>query len=115
MFSLVKNSFRVNNSNFVENFASKFGGAISCDQGLIVIINHSHFIKNSAYYHGGAIFGQYEAIEMACNSFQENFAGMSGGAIGIENSHVFRGFTLTFCNFQKNSAKITGGALHIII
>ena len=107
--------FRVRNSNFSDNYASKSGGAIACVTS--VNIAHSHFSKNVAKYNGGAISCRkwFVAVEVINTTFKENVAMKSGGAIWSYSIPSARshGFTLAFCHFENNYGQLSGGAIHL--
>ncbi len=75
----------IENSSFVENFASGRGGAIISVRpgGGETAINNSSFVKNRAEGSGGAISFSQSKLDIANSTFSENRAGARGGALEI--------------------------------
>ena len=128
-------SLEIVNSNFIDNFAYNFGGAIACEDTLDVTISKSKFIRNYCVDDaGGAIYikasrkfnGDYLEIFNSSATFgaaittlncdvnlnhvnaENNAAKWDGGAI----YHMYGKFSLYQSNFINNSAR-NGGALFI--
>jgi len=75
----------VNGSQFVQNRASRTGGAIDGNVGGATITNSS-FVENSAGQSGGAInLLNHPRLEVTNSSFINNGAGWGGGALAVEN------------------------------
>lgn len=116
----------IDNSTFMLNVASDAGGAIAVfatgSHELAYNINDSRFIMNGAYNNasdacvaGGAFYSEGKTIGAISSSiFSNNIANSTlypnGGAIKIQ----FGGTAIIKdCNFTKNSAGLSGGAIDV--
>ena len=73
----------VADSEFTDNYATAYGGAISLD-GASLAITDSQFVNNTAQLYGGAIAqtsGPTDKITIAGSAFTGNEAGCQGGAL----------------------------------
>ena len=115
------------NSNFDDNFASQWGGAV---YARTANVSNSVFRNNHVELSGGAIFFNTKGF-VNCSNFSENIADSQGGAIyfnGIgdvryscfhANNALYGGAvysndncTLYNSNFTKNNASLAGGAVY---
>ena len=112
-------NFTITGSNFSENTASNYGGAIANFNGNMSIVN-SEFSNNeltSSTGDGGAIVNR-STMEISDSLFSGNYASSSGGAIinGLSNSQV-QGreqdaiLTISNTTFDGNHAGSSGGAI----
>ncbi len=70
-------------SQFTDNYAASFGGAISLD-GASLAVKTSQFVNNTAGLYGGAIAqtnGATDAVAIAGSTFSGNAAGCQGGTL----------------------------------
>ena len=70
-------------SQFTDNYAASFGGAISLD-GASLAVKSSQFVNNTAGLYGGAIAqtnGATDAVTVAGSTFSGNAAGCQGGTL----------------------------------
>ncbi len=70
-------------SQFADNYAASFGGAISLD-GASLAVKSSQFVNNTAGLYGGAIAqtnGATDAVTIAGSTFSGNAAGCQGGTL----------------------------------
>ena len=101
-------SLNVLNSQFINNYAYNYGGAIACENTNNVTISKSKFIKDySIDDAGGAIYVKASPIRIEYSDFV-NCSATFGGAITTLNSEV----TLNYINAYNNSAKWDGGAIY---
>ncbi len=110
------------NSDYIENFAVKIGGAIHCD-GVDLKVTESDFLKNSiltSYGGGGALSIYADSIVFIEKSiFKENNSDSRGGAISIgDNSgtsfptYLDSNSVFSNCIFYSNEAQTyKGGAI----
>ncbi len=107
----------VSNSTFTNNYtpnntsssASTTGGAISNTNSGRVVITGSEFSRNHAYA-DGAIESHGGELEIQGSTFTSNEAtNLSGGAIGMANN---ADVTIQSTNFNSNTARTYGGAVH---
>ncbi len=102
----------INNSKFINNYASSCAGAVFYDSGENSQILNSVFENNSAYY-GGAILYLYDSSDNVISN--TNFTGNNafsdnGGAI-----YYFYGSSNCLFNntqFEANTALYNGGAIY---
>lgn len=89
----------ITNSYFEGNGNKKDGiGALQCN---ILRISKTEFINNVAYEYGGAIYAyDIGSISISESLFKNNFANYLGGAIYLENNKL----RLDKCQFIDNSA-----------
>ena len=98
----------ISNSQFINNCAYNFGGAIACENTESVKISKSKFIKNYCIDDaGGAIYVKASLLNVERSDFI-NGSATFGGAITTLNSEV----TLNYVNAYDNSAKWDGGAIY---
>lgn len=110
---------------FTKNVSTN-GGAIFGQQDMNPIMIRCTFTENeSTEYSGGAIFSRYKATIEDCKFVGNKSAG-SGGAVYVGQSSLSvngwgvsdrgdAGIYITNTTFENNTAKGTGGALHIIM
>ncbi len=95
-------------SQFINNCAYNFGGAIACENTLNVTISKSKFIRDySIDDAGGAIYVKASPIAVSYCDFI-NCSATFGGAITTLKSDV----KLNHVNAQNNSAKWDGGVIY---
>ncbi len=100
----------VYNSSFVENRASRTGGAINLNFGSASVTNSS-FIENLAGHSGGAInLLNFPRIDVTNSSFMGNRADWDGGALAVENGATA---TLTHVTVYNNVRRGSGSAIHL--
>ena len=108
----------VENSNFKNNSAILYGGALCINDANVVIIN-SVFKNNSAYLRGGAIFSARSNVSITKSNFISNVLDAGGPAYGAllcaEDSDII----LKDCVFSKNKMnshirQAFGGAFYLI-
>ena len=108
----------VENSNFKNNSAILYGGAL-CINDAYATISSSIFKNNSAYLRGGAIFSSRSNISITKSSFISNVLDAGGPAYGAvfcaEDSDVL----IKDCTFSKNKMnsffrQAFGGAIYLI-
>ena len=109
----------ITNTDFINNIAGTYGGAIYAATNTVTNINGSRFEGNSAVTHGGAIESQgnltIDSSDFIGNSVNETDASTSGGDGGA----IYGSGTLTVKNslFENNSSAgvsgtaPTGGAI----
>ena len=94
-------------------------GAIYAHGESIIKLIKCNFTGNTGDFHGGAISVEIKSIELDECSFIENKcnnqnpssdANARGGAIYFI---AYSEFKLDYCTFERNSAKSSGGAVHI--
>ena len=134
----------VENSNFINNSAILYGGALFINDAYMTIVD-SVFENNSAYLRGGAIFSARSRLSITSSSFISNALDVGGSAYGAVlcaedsdilfkdcsfsknrmNSHIRQAFggvmylfdgnvSVISCNFTDNFAMDYGGALCLI-
>lgn len=98
----------VTDSDFINNYAYNYGGAIACENTLNVTISKSRFIKDySIEDAGGAIYIKSSPVTINNCDFI-NCSSTFGGAITTLNGDV----RLNRINAFNNSAKWDGGAVY---
>lgn len=123
-------TININGGTFINNFSSKYGGAIAT--WGVLNIKGGTFEKNKSPY-GGAIAAFKKATPTISNAtFKGNTADKEGGAIiswseltasktTFENNEAkwggairsIKNLTLDEIFFNKNNAKVAGGAIHL--
>lgn len=97
------------NSRFIDSYADGDGGAIYVDQGIVTITG-SLFEGNDTGSEGGAIYlNECSVSRILRNTFLENYADDSGGAINddCDNDAVV---TVESNTFRRNSTEDYGAA-----
>ena len=77
----------VASSEFIDNYAAAFGGAISLE-GASLAVKASQFVNNTAAQYGGAIAqtaGPKDSVTIAGSTFAGNAAGCQGGSLFLYN------------------------------
>ncbi len=98
----------VSNSQFINNYAYNFGGAIACENTADVTISRSKFIRCYTIDDaGGAVYIKSSPLKIDHSDFI-NCSATFGGAITTLNSDV----TLNYNNLYNNSAKWDGGSVY---
>lgn len=98
----------VHDSQFINNYAYNFGGAIACEYTQNVTISKSKFLKDYTIDDaGGAIYIRSSPLNIDHCDFI-NCSATFGGAITSLNSDV----TLNYINAYNNSARWEGGAIY---
>ena len=98
----------ISNSQFINNYAYNYGGAVACENTLNVTVSKTKFIKNyCADDAGGAIYVKSSPINIDHCDFI-NCSAAFGGAITSLNSDV----NLNYINVYNNTAKWDGGAVY---
>ena len=102
-------SLDIADSQFINNIAFNYGGAIACENTANITISRSKFIRNYALSDaGGSIYIR------TCNGFKAdhlefiNSSAAFGGAITTLNCEV----TLSYVNFYNSTALWDGGAVY---
>ncbi|WP_407380375.1 Ig-like domain repeat protein [Methanobrevibacter sp.] len=101
--AIFMHSGSVDNCTFVNNYASKSGGAIWFNSKGNV--NNCNFIDNKAESDGGAIRLSGMGGNIVNCSFTRNIASDGGAIISTEKCNVDN------CTFVNNSASVDGGAI----
>lgn len=109
----------IQNSNFINNNAANFGGAIYAQQQSIVSVSNALFSNNrssGSFGGGGAISLAQEvdglAAEIVDSEFTNNFSASRGGAINVRGSND----TITLIGrslFINNRSNNSGGAVNL--
>ncbi|MDE2637777.1 MAG: hypothetical protein OXI30_15550 [Chloroflexota bacterium] len=108
IFDVDGGKLTINNVTLTRGRGSRFGGAISLQNGGTAIANNVSFIRNRAS-EGGAIGSFFPVYIEANNSkFIENSAGTRGGAIGMNGGGFAR---ITNSSFVGNKSSSDGGAI----
>ena len=98
----------ISNSQFLNNYAYNYGGAIACENTLNVTVSKTKFIKDySIDDAGGAIYVKSSPIAIDHCDFI-NCSATFGGAVASLNSDV----RLNYINTYNNTAKWDGGAIY---
>lgn len=102
----------VNNTEFLDNKAN-VGAAIFANLGSTLKIDETNFTGNRAINasttgDGGAIYVNNATVSIFNTNFKQNYANVTGGAIGAINSTQFEVFNT---NFTNNEAYY-GGAVY---
>ena len=98
----------VENTTFLNNAATNFGGAIACENSLNVSISKSRFIKNnSTQGSGGALYIKKSNLLNIRGSVFTGSNARFGGAVAILNTTT----SIGNCDFVGNSARYMGGAV----
>lgn len=103
----------VRNSEFINNKAGSYGGAICAYWDTILTVINSTFNNNSADFRGGAIYsGMLSNITVINSSFINNsalgYTSSYGGALCIESNSL----NLTGSVFMDNVVTARGGAVY---
>ncbi len=108
IFDVDGGKLTINNATLTRGRGSRFGGAVSLQNGGTVIANNVSFIRNRAR-EGGAIGSFFPVYIEANNSkFIENSAGTRGGAIGMNGGGFAR---IANSSFVGNKSSSDGGAI----
>ncbi|MDO5824946.1 MAG: hypothetical protein Q4Q22_01055, partial [Methanosphaera sp.] len=106
----VEGFMNITGSNFTNNTATERGGAIYNYYRSNVNVTGSNFINNTAIERGGAIYNHaYSNVNVTGSNFINNTATDCGGAIYNYN---YSNVNVTGSNFTKNNATKFGGAIH---
>lgn len=105
--SSYRSNVTIIDTNFTNNYASGYGGAIFSKYGDAEIINSS-FVENIALENGGAVYSKTSTLSIANSSFDGNLAVLNGGAVSTKTGEI----TIVDSLFNDNSAQY-GGALHL--
>ena len=98
----------VSDSQFINNYAYNYGGAIACENTLNITISKSKFLKDYTIDDaGGAIYVKSSPLNIRNCDFT-NCSATFGGAITSLNSDV----VLNYVNAYDNMAKWDGGAVY---
>lgn len=101
----------IKNCQFERNSAGDYGGAVSASNNFV--LQDSRFLNNTATKVGGAIsIGGFETSGLINNClFKDNKAGGDGGAFTVKRANEVE---MTNCTFQSNTASSSGGAVHVV-
>ena len=107
----VSSNSRLNHVNFIENRATKNGGAIDCNASMMGL-NNTVFISNYAGEYGAALCREANATGGfgGNNSFIKNHAEIAGAALawlGVD------GININNYKFINNTADLSGGAIYV--
>ena len=98
----------ISNSQFINNYAYNFGGAIACENTENITISKTRFINDySIDDAGGAVYVKSSPLNIQRSDFI-NCSATFGGAFTALNSDV----KLNFINAYNNSARWDGGAVY---
>ena len=107
----VSSNSRLNSVYFIENRATKNGGAIDCNASMMGL-NNTIFISNYAGEYGAALCREANATGGfgGNNSFIKNHAEIAGAALawlGVD------GININNYKFINNTAELSGGAIYV--
>ncbi|WP_296887139.1 Ig-like domain repeat protein [uncultured Methanobrevibacter sp.] len=107
----VSSNSRLNHVYFIENRATKNGGAIDCNASMMGL-NNTIFISNYAGEYGAALCREANATGGfgGNNSFIKNHAEIAGAALawlGVD------GININNYRFINNTAELSGGAIYV--
>ncbi|NLY19833.1 MAG: DUF1542 domain-containing protein [Tissierellia bacterium] len=109
----------INNTKFINNKATKYGGAIYILNGGTLEISDSHFIGNkvtdaiSNTTHGGTVTTYSQGMNnIDVNIDNTNFTNNTSTAYGTVNLHGGGNVSIKNSTFEENSAS-DGGAIHM--
>ncbi|MBR0272320.1 MAG: Ig-like domain repeat protein [Methanobrevibacter sp.] len=98
----------ISNSRFINNTASAFGGAVSCEDGTTLMVYDSYFDRDiSLDDAGGAIYGKTSSMIISNSDFL-NCQAIFGGAICNLNGQL----DVSSSRFKNNTASYDGGATY---
>ncbi len=94
----------VNNSDFTNNSAGWWAGAIHTHSNAQSYINNTNFTGNIAGWNGGALY-TYSKLAVYNSIFKENkcYTSAGGGAIGSSNWGSAYNITIQNCTFEENA------------
>lgn len=105
----------VKRTQFVTNTATSDGGAIHADRGSLTVRRNTVFSGNVAEdSEGGAIASVAANVDVRDATFEDNGAGLRGGAISIAGALPAAAGTLVLerATLRGNDAGTSGGAIH---
>ena len=106
----------VRRTQFVMNTATSDGGAIYAERGSLTVRRNAVFSGNVAEdSEGGAIASVSGTVDVRDATFEDNGAGLRGGAIAIEGVHSpddVGTLVLERATLRGNDAGTSGGAVH---
>lgn len=97
-------------SVFEQNTAAA-GGAVYITTNVISEISGSTFTENSVTGSGGALHASGE-VEVNNSTFENNYAGIAGGAIDTYLANLYSDLVIESTIFNENDARL-GGAVYI--
>ena len=98
----------ISNSRFINNSASAYGGAVSCEDGTTLMVYDSSFDGDiSLDDAGGAIYGKTSSMIISNSNFS-NCQAIFGGAICNLNGQL----DISSSRFKNNTASYDGGATY---
>ncbi|CAM9276212.1 unnamed protein product, partial [Discosporangium mesarthrocarpum] len=98
----------ISSSTFLTNSAAN-GAAVAVQQGQLKVKN-SEFIGNDAKEYGGALVQTLAGtMDIEQTIFQENVAGLGGGAVAVATYAASDRYTITDTTFSQNTAGLEGG------
>ena len=107
--------FEIADCAFIENNSTNSGGAIYMDTYGNTSIIRSNFSNNFASSYGGAIYllntGSGAFLQIADCAFNENNSTESGGAIYLEK---YGNISIISCDFSNNFASFYSAALYFL-
>ena len=106
----LRNGVRIEQSNFVENYADHLGGGIYVQDGFTVIESDTFNLNKASeeFGFGGALFTNRTSDSVINCLFVENRAGFGGGVYFVNSTPwVEKGI------FKKNTASLSGGAIYL--
>ena len=88
-------SIQIFDSNFQNNYAGYYGGAVAFLEHPSIIINNINCDTNKAEYDGGCLYfenndGDINELKISYSNFTNNYAESFGGSIQIYNSRGFK-------------------------
>jgi len=96
---------RIFKCTFYDNFAVRYGGAITNLDGGRLLINDTVFRSNRASASGGAIYTDGGSLSVTRCKFIRNISGLMGGGVFAEHAQL----AFDECVFASNSAIQAGG------
>ena len=102
--------FKISCSEFSENTAEDFGGAILL-YNVTGTMENCHFSKNRARYGGACQVSSFAKLDIMKCHFKNNYANLDGGA-----THIIWNVSLDISNsiFFQNWAEHSGGAISLL-
>ena len=105
----------VNSCTFENNRADNCAGAISASSSdYPLTINSCNFIGNTAKNTGGAVDSSCLGLNIRDSTFNQNYAGDSGGAVysvSVDYNGDYITDSIVNCVFENNRAESNGGAI----
>ena len=106
----IPKTMNIINSNFT-NCSAKFGGAISLLGGNLNI-NESNFINNYASFEGGAIYSSWTNLSISKSNFANNNAAKNAGAIYFDKGGMVIDETNFTANKVLNPSSNSANAIY---